>query len=148
MFSGAYSFNQNIPLWNTGSVTSMAYPPHHNPFFVSCFPPTSSFLLPSCACKSKPDVPTHSYMFYQASAFNGDISGWDTSAVTSMRYLPNGSLVPPSCLSWYRLSVRPVSLIAYPRTFCIGGGLLKLSLLMYPAISPLYPRHRRPISVW
>ncbi len=32
-----------------------------------------------------------SYMFYSVSAFNGDISGWDTGAVTNMSYMFNGA---------------------------------------------------------
>jgi surface protein len=63
-----------------------------------CHPPLAWRFLPSCSIclSSLTFVPIPRGMFWEVQAFNGNLSAWNTAAVTNMRYPP---ICPhPACL--------------------------------------------------
>jgi surface protein len=105
-FKDAFAFNADISKWITAAVTDMlgstSTPPscfccwffhlnsvHSRPLLFFTFSRCYLF-LDSVQSRHRPP-PT---AFLQAKAFNGDISKWNTSAVTSMR---QSTSTPPLC---------------------------------------------------
>ena len=77
MFYGASSFNQNISSWNTSKVTDMSYMFRDAKAFNNGNQPLDWE-------HGTAENANLAWMFYGASFFNQDISGWDVSNVKSM----------------------------------------------------------------
>ncbi|MCS5593582.1 MAG: BspA family leucine-rich repeat surface protein, partial [Porticoccaceae bacterium] len=81
MFWYADVFNQDVSGWNTGAVTDMSYMFYG--YNEKAF--NNGGVVLDWSDTSK--VTNMDSMFFNADAFNQDISGWNTGAVTSMYYM-------------------------------------------------------------
>jgi surface protein len=80
MFNNATSFNQDVSNWDTGNVTNMSW----------MFLNAEAFDNGGVALdwgNDTSNVTNMSYMFQNADDFNQDISSWNVSSVTNMRYV-------------------------------------------------------------
>ena len=92
-FSNAHNMKvlaTDIP--NLTQLSDLNPPPYHGPMkgmFSGC---TSLTMVPSINSWNMPSgVKSIPYMFYRATAFNQDLSGWDVSHITDMSYMFQGA---------------------------------------------------------
>jgi surface protein len=94
MFYDATAFNQDVSDWNTGAVTTWLHV-HFATAFNNGDPGNNGANPLDWADTSK--VTDMSHMFYFATAFNQDVSDWNTGAVTNMVTCSTAPL-PSTCV--------------------------------------------------
>jgi surface protein len=87
LFNNAFVFNGNISNWDVSAVTDMSFMFLRAKAFNNGYAPNEKYILFPNYPPSNGKLSTTYITFGEATAFNGNVSNWDMSAVTNMSFM-------------------------------------------------------------